>query len=87
MHLEEADAIYQAMGELLFCCTGMAQALGISAEQALTDTTNHFINCFRIMEDICQTENRSMETLSHGEWTALWKKAKRKMEVETEHAS
>ena len=40
MHMEDAEQITRAMGELLFCCAGMAQTLGLSAEQVLTDTAN-----------------------------------------------
>ena len=70
MHMEDAEQITRAMGELLFCCAGMAQTLGLSAEQVLTDTTNQFIDCFRAMEETCTAEKREMETLSHGEWNA-----------------
>lgn len=74
MHMEDPEQITRAMGELLFCCAGMAQTLGLSAEQVLTDTTNQFISCFRVMEETCAAENRPMETLSNGEWNALWKR-------------
>ncbi|WP_370769526.1 nucleoside triphosphate pyrophosphohydrolase [Ruminococcus callidus] len=87
MHMEDAEQITQAMGELLFCCAGMAQTLGLSAEQVLTDTTNQFIDCFRAMEETCTAEKREMETLSHGEWNALWKKTKRNLEEEATHAA
>ena len=82
MHMEDAEQITRAMGELLFCCAGMAQTLGLSAEQVLTDTTNQFIDCFRAMEETCTAEKREMETLSHGEWNALWKKTKQNLEEE-----
>lgn len=82
MHMEDPEQITRAMGELLFCCAGMAQTLGLSAEQVLTDTTNQFISCFRVMEETCAAENRPMETLSNGEWNALWKKTRRSLEEE-----
>lgn len=87
MHMEDAEQITRAMGELLFCCAGMAQTLGLSAEQVLTDTTNQFIDCFRAMEETCTAEKREMETLSHGEWNALWKKTKQNLEEEATHAA
>ena len=87
MHMEDAEQITRAMGELLFCCAGMAQTLGLSAEQVLTDTTNQFIDCFRAMEENCTAEKREMETLSHGEWNALWKKTKQNLEEEATHAA
>lgn len=82
MHLEGSAQIARAMGELLFCCAGMAQTLGLSAEQVLTDTTNQFIDCFRAMEETCTAESRPMETLSNGEWNALWKKTRHSLEEE-----
>ena len=82
MHMEDPEQITRAMGDLLFCCAGMAQTLGLSAEQVLTDTTNQFISCFRVMEETCAAENRPMETLSNGEWNALWKKTRRSLEEE-----
>ena len=82
MHMEDPEQITRAMGELLFCCAGMAQTLGLSAEQVLTDTTTQFISCFRVMEETCAAENRPMETLSNGEWNALWKKTRRSLEAE-----
>ena len=82
MHLEDSAQIARAMGELLFCCAGMAQTLGLSAEQVLTDTTNQFIDCFRAMEETCTAESRPMETLSNGEWNALWKKTRHSLEEE-----
>ena len=75
MHMEDAEQITRAMGELLFCCAGMAQTLGLSAEQVLT------------MEETCTAEKREMETLSHGEWNALWKKTKQNLEEEATHAA
>lgn len=83
MHLEDAEQIELRMGELLFSCAGMAQALDLSAEQILTDTVNRFITCFGAVEQQCLAENRSVETLSRGEWTALWKKSRE----EAEHAA
>ena len=38
------------LGALLFCCTGIAQQSGISAEQALTDRTEQFIAQFAAAE-------------------------------------
>lgn len=55
--------------------------------QVLTDTTNQFIDCFRAMEETCTAEKREMETLSHGEWNALWKKTKQNLEEEATHAA
>ena len=80
MHMEDAEQIQRAMGELLFCCAGMAQALGVPAEQTLTDTINRFITCFDAMETTCTQENRSIDTLSHGEWVSLWKQTKQTLE-------
>ncbi len=82
MHMEEKKAIARAMGELLFCCAGMAQVLGLQAEQVLTDTINRFIDCFGQVEQQCLAKNRSMASLSHGEWTAIWQRTSRKMEEE-----
>ncbi len=80
MHMEDKFQIERAMGELLFCCAGMAQVLGVEAEQVLTDTTNRFITCFHAMEQACMKQNRSMDSLSHGEWNALWEHINHTME-------
>ncbi|WP_295218986.1 nucleoside triphosphate pyrophosphohydrolase [Ruminococcus sp.] len=87
MHMEDQVQIERAMGELLFCCAGMAQQLGIQAEQALTDTTNQFIQCFGAVEDTCMRENRPLESLSRSEWIDLWQKSKHSIEEENDHAA
>lgn len=86
MHMEDQEQITRAMGELLFCCAGMAQMLGISAEQALTDVTNRFIACFSAMETACIQENRPLDTLSHSEWMTFWKRTQHTLQEENDNA-
>lgn len=87
IHMEDQAQIERAMGELLFCCAGMAQKLGIQAEQVLTDTTNRFILCFSAVEETCARENRPLESLSRSEWIDLWQKSKRSIEEENSNAA
>ena len=57
-----------------------------AAEQALTDTTNHFIQCFAAVEKRCLDSGRSLDTLTHGEWIEMWNRTKRSFEEEAADA-
>ncbi len=82
---EEKEKMEQSLGDLLFCCAGLAQLLGFQAEQALTDTTNRFVRMFGAVEQSCTEQNRSMADLSQNDWIAVWKRFK--TEEETGNAS
>lgn len=86
VYLEDKDELARAMGEMLFCCASAAQHFGIQAEQALTDTTNHFIQCFAAVEKRCLDSGRSLDTLTHGEWIEMWNRTKRSFEEEAADA-
>ena len=89
---ETAEALRRSMWQawlrslLLFCCASAAQHFGIQAEQALTDTTNHFIQCFAAVEKRCLDSGRSLDTLTHGEWIEMWNRTKRSFEEEAADA-
>ncbi len=53
---EHTEEIARAVGTLLFCCTGIAQQDGFSAEQILVDTTKQFITRF------AKAEEKSLKT-------------------------
>jgi len=53
---EHTEEIAHTVGTLLFCCTGIAQQDGFSAEQILVDTTKQFITRF------AKAEEKSLKT-------------------------
>ena len=64
-------ALGEALGKLLFICTGIAQTGGIQSEQTLTDETNDFIRRFAAAETHCCDVGVSMDTLSEAQWNNI----------------
>lgn len=73
---DDKDAATKALGSLFFCGAGVASAMGLEAEQSLTDTTNAFISQFAAFED--NAAEKPLNTVTRADWQA---------QEETEHAA
>lgn len=70
----------EQMGYLLFCLAALSHKLGISAEQALTDTTNRFVDLFAKAEASCLSEGKALTQCTEADWAAFWQQFQKKEE-------
>lgn len=63
-------------GDLLFALVNVARKMGIDAESALRASNAKFRRRFAHMEDMAQTEGRSIDELAADEMERLWQRAK-----------
>lgn len=73
----DADNIFEEYGDLLFSCVNMARHLGIDAEQALTQSTDKFINRFEKTEKLIGFDDLDMKELTAEQLDEYWKRAKK----------
>lgn len=64
----------QAFGDMLFCCCNMARAMGIDAEEALSEANDRYIRRFKEAEDKARQKGQDMSALSINELDAIWRK-------------
>jgi len=66
----------EELGDLIFCLVNYARMAGHDAESMLTRTNSKFETRFRAMEDILNSENRSLSSITLQEMLEAWKKTK-----------
>lgn len=66
----------EELGDLLFAVVNTARKYGISAEEALTNATNKFINRFSKVEAGVLADGKRMEDLSLSELDEYWDRVK-----------
>ena len=71
-------AIQDELGDVLFSCVNVARHLKIDAEEALTASTEKFIDRFRKTEELLRCEGIDMQSLNIDKLDAWWQKAKSK---------
>jgi tetrapyrrole methylase family protein/MazG family protein len=67
-----ADVAERALGDSLFALVGLAQQLGIDAEEALTRSGQRFTERFAKMERAARKQNKSLHELSYEEQCSLF---------------
>ncbi len=70
------ERIIDEMGDVLFSCVNLSRHLGVSAEQALRQGNQKFIQRFQQMEKLIAAEERAIDEYSLEELEAQWQKAK-----------
>ena len=70
------ERIIDEMGDVLFSCVNLSRHLGVSAEQALRQGNQKFIQRFQQMEKLIAGEGRAINECSLDELEAQWQKAK-----------
>lgn len=68
--------VFEELGDVLFSVVNVARKLGIDPEQALTASTEKFINRFDGMEQAALAQGLSLESMSLEEMDKLYNKAK-----------
>lgn len=74
--MEENSNIEEEFGDLLFSAVNTGRLLGITAETALSDATEKFIDRFDRMEKKILSENLDFKALNLDEMDEFWKKIK-----------
>lgn len=75
---DNAQAITEEFGDLLFAVVNLGRHLGIAPEVSLTRTNNKFTNRFHQVERYLHEEDKTLEAASLDEMEALWQQAKKK---------
>ncbi len=73
---DNADAIADELGDLLFSCCNVARLKGLDPEECLTAATNKFTSRVGRMEALANAEGTPFESLSYEALDALWNQAK-----------
>lgn len=73
----DKDKIADELGDLIFSCVNAARHLGIDAEQALTDSTEKFIQRFSKTEELVSLDLLNMPDLSIEQLDVYWERAKK----------
>lgn len=74
---EDADAIQEEFGDLLFALVNLARHLKVDPEQALGQASAKFEARFRAIETVAHSKNTPMETLDLEALEALWQAQKK----------
>ncbi len=75
---QNAEAIQEELGDLLFATVNLCRIHKVEAEEALHGAIRKFFRRFQEMERQCAAQGRPLENNSPQEWMDLWKEAKRK---------
>ena len=74
---EDAAAIREELGDVIFTFVNVARTLGVDAEGAMRDANTKFYRRFTFMERRAETDGRKLADLSPDELEGLWQLAKR----------
>lgn len=74
--IDENTNIDEEFGDVLFSATNVGRLLGITAETALSDSTEKFISRFERMENQAIRKNMSLDELNLDEMDEIWVKIK-----------
>lgn len=73
---KDEQAAEEELGDLLFAVTNVSRFIACDAEEALYKSNEKFINRFKIMEALAETEGKSLKDMTLSEMDKLWDKAK-----------
>ncbi len=78
LEAQDAPAIQEELGDLLFAVVNLCRLQGVEAEEAVHGAIRKFFRRFQEMEHQCAAQERPLAENSPEEWMALWKAAKEK---------
>lgn len=78
---QDASAIEDEIGDLLFTAVNLARHLSIDSETALRRSTGKFERRFKQVEQLALQNKRSMDEMDLAELDALWEQAKLSAEL------
>jgi len=67
---------FEEAGDLLFSCVAAISRSGVDCEEALTASTNKFIDRFGRVEQAVKSDNKDIKSLNEDELISYWCKAK-----------
>ncbi len=73
---DEASALQEEFGDILFALVNAARHLGVNAEMALRDSNRKFVTRFTRMEEMAREQGVDFASLTLEEQDALWNRAK-----------
>ena len=73
---QQAPAMFEEMGDLLFSIVNLSRFMGIQPEDALRATCRKFAERFRHIERRADEQGRSLDDMTLEEMDALWEEAK-----------
>jgi len=73
---EDSTKMEAEFGDVLFSMINLARHLNINPETALEKTNKKFIKRFQYLENIANTEQKSLKDMSLEEMDAIWNRAK-----------
>lgn len=73
---EDAGALEEEIGDLLFAIVNIARFLGVEPELALTRTNDKFVSRFRYIEETAREAGRELQDMTLVEMDGLWEEAK-----------
>lgn len=76
--MDDPDAAFHEIGDLLFAIVNLARHLEINSEEALKKATDRFEKRFQFITDSLRGDGRSPEDTDLEELESLWKEAKNK---------
>jgi ATP diphosphatase len=74
---EPNPQVAEELGDALFTLVNLGRHLHVDAEEALRAANRKFETRFRHMEALARARGLDLETLSPGQWDALWIESKR----------
>lgn len=74
--LQQSSAMEEEFGDVLFSLVNYARYVNINPENALAKTNQKFINRFKLMEEMIQTDQLDINELNLTEMDVYWDKAK-----------
>ncbi len=77
----DKQSAFDEAGDLLFSCVTAIRRSGIDCEEALTASTNKFIDRFTAVENAVKADDKDMLSLSDDELVEYWIKAKNSKSV------
>ena len=71
--------LMEEVGDLLFSCVNVARLCGVNAEEALTFSTQKFLNRFLWMEKQAKIDGKALKVLTISELSVYWERSKSEM--------
>jgi MazG family protein len=74
----DAKAVHEEIGDLLFCMVNLGRMMGVDCESALRDCNDKFINRFNGIEKELKAKNKDFSDLTLAELETIWQMQKHK---------
>jgi XTP/dITP diphosphohydrolase len=75
----DQDKMEDECGDLLFSLVNYSRFLNIDPETALERTNQKFLNRFRYIEEVAQSQGKQLTDMTLREMDAIWNEAKSKL--------